>query len=116
MKVILSRKGFDSSVGGHASPILPDGRMVSLPIPSSIDRLSYSELGLPGSRTYADLIREIDAGARIDGMGAHLDPDLVAATRPRKRNWRPALGQIGSAAGHLKNQHVGEGDLFLFYG
>jgi len=33
MKVILSRKGFDSSYGGCASPILPDGTLLSLPIP-----------------------------------------------------------------------------------
>ncbi|RIE11762.1 hypothetical protein SMC3_08215 [Candidatus Cryosericum hinesii] len=35
MRVILSRKGFDSGYGGWASPILPDGRMLSLPIPAS---------------------------------------------------------------------------------
>jgi hypothetical protein len=33
MKVILSRKGFDSEYGGIASPILPDGTLLSLPIP-----------------------------------------------------------------------------------
>ena len=33
MKIILSRKGFDSSCGGVASPILPGGEIVSLPIP-----------------------------------------------------------------------------------
>jgi hypothetical protein len=31
-------------------------------------------------------------------------------------DWRPSLGQIGAAAGHLRNQDVGPGDLFLFYG
>lgn len=33
MKFILSRKGFDSGYGGCASPILPDGTMLSIPIP-----------------------------------------------------------------------------------
>jgi len=33
MKIILSRKGFDSKNGGIASPILPDGALLSLPIP-----------------------------------------------------------------------------------
>ena len=32
MKIILSRKGFDSSSGGGPSPIV-DGRCLSLPIP-----------------------------------------------------------------------------------
>ncbi|MBK6960624.1 MAG: hypothetical protein IPH23_05180 [Gammaproteobacteria bacterium] len=31
----LQQKGFDSSSGGKPSPILPDGRMVSLPILTS---------------------------------------------------------------------------------
>ena len=35
MKLIFSRKGFDSSAGGIPSPILPDGRMISLPIPAN---------------------------------------------------------------------------------
>ena len=33
MKIVLSRKGFDSACGGVASPIFPDGGYVSLPIP-----------------------------------------------------------------------------------
>lgn len=45
MKIILSRKGFDSSAGGVASPILPGGEMISLPIP---------ETGDPPAATYRD--------------------------------------------------------------
>ncbi|MHA1380164.1 MAG: hypothetical protein ACTSRG_17460 [Candidatus Helarchaeota archaeon] len=33
MKIILSRKGFDSSFGGYPSPIFPNGSLLSLPIP-----------------------------------------------------------------------------------
>ena len=33
-KIILSRKGFDSGCGGYPSPILPDGTIISLPIPA----------------------------------------------------------------------------------
>lgn len=35
MKIILSRKGFDSKYGGGSSPILPGGEMLSMPIPAS---------------------------------------------------------------------------------
>ncbi|MBL0351557.1 MAG: hypothetical protein IPP03_02230 [Dechloromonas sp.] len=35
MKVILGRKGFDSSTGGCASPIFPDGSLFPLSIPAS---------------------------------------------------------------------------------
>lgn len=34
MKIILSRKGFDSQFGGEGNPILPDGTLLSFPIPS----------------------------------------------------------------------------------
>ena len=50
MKLILSRKGFDSSAGGIASPILPDGRMISLPIPSSGDDFTFADINVPGCR------------------------------------------------------------------
>ena len=34
MKVILSRKGFDSGAGGYASPLfIREGKFISLPIP-----------------------------------------------------------------------------------
>lgn len=32
MKIVLSRKGFDSASGGVASVILPDGRLQTIPI------------------------------------------------------------------------------------
>ena len=34
MKLIFSRKGFDSQYGGVPSPILSDGTLLPLPIPS----------------------------------------------------------------------------------
>lgn len=116
MKVILSRKGFDSSAGGHASPILPDGTMLSLPIPSSHDSLSYDAIRSANGRSLAKVLSDLGGKTRIAGNGAHLDPDLRAEARPRLPGWRPSLGQIGAAAGHLRNQGVGPGDLFLFYG
>jgi hypothetical protein len=119
VRIVFSRKGFDSSVGGHASPILPDGRMVSLPIPSKLDTLRYADIALRGGGKPGNLqclMDELGIGQRIGARGAHLDPDLVRSARPRRRGWRAAFGQIGAAAGHLRNQGVGPGDLFLFYG
>lgn len=116
MKIILSRKGFDSAAGGCASPILPDGHMVSLPIPSSLDTLSYDELRAPMGLTYRQLLQTLGYARGIEARGAHLDPDLQTNARLRAPGWKPSLGQIGAAAGHLRNQGVGAGDLFLFYG
>lgn len=43
MKIILSRKGFDSANGGIVSPIFEDGTMISFPIPSG-DTDTYDSL------------------------------------------------------------------------
>ena len=116
MKIVLSRKGFDSSVGGYPSPILPCGTMLSIPIPSSLDSLSYADIAGPDDRSYLDYMQELGIAKKIGSNGAHLDPDLRIEARPREKNWRPSLGQIKAAAGHLRNRYVGPGDLFLFYG
>ena len=116
VKIVLSRKGFDSSSGGYPSPILPDGKMLSLPIPGDWETLTYSDIIAPGGKTYAEIIEELDAGAEIGCEGAHLDPDLVPGTLPRPPDWLPAFGQDSAAASHLRNQGVSRGDLFLFFG
>jgi hypothetical protein len=48
MKVILSRKGFDSEYGGIPSPIMPDGTLLSLPIPYEQDIIKYTDLTFQG--------------------------------------------------------------------
>ncbi len=120
MRVILSRKGFDSAAGGMPSPILPDGRLCSLPIPADAqgdrpaDPQRYDEIivqGTPLSQWLTEL-----APRRQHPIHAHHDPDLDPASRPRRPGWRPNLGQIGGAQRHLIDQGVGPGDLFLFFG
>jgi hypothetical protein len=116
MKLILSRKGFDSASGGGPSPILPDGRMVSLPIPESAPAgVPYDELSLDAGRSYADVMRELHISSPAAG-GGHLDPDLREEARVRPPGWRAAFGQCGAAQRHLALQGVGHGDLFLFFG
>ncbi len=113
MRIILSRKGFDSSSGGCPNPILPDGRLVALPIPDADSPVTYSQLQYDPS--IAELASQL-SGRRMAGHGAHLDPDLEAGLQSRNRDWRPVLGQHGAAEGHLCNEDVGGGDLFLFFG
>lgn len=110
-RIVFSRKGLDSAAGGGPSPVI-DGRPVSLPIPAG---------RYPGGRAYASLAGERPALARALGRqvggDCHLDPDLdAAALTQRPAGWRPAFGQVGAAQGHLRNQQVGQGDLFLFFG
>jgi len=115
MRIILSRKGFDSSSGGCPSPILPDGRLLTLPIPDARSGIAYRDLQIEGinpGRLVSQLTRAKVKGSR----GAHLDPDLNAGHLPRLPGWRAVLGQHGAAQGHLLKQNVGPGDLFLFFG
>jgi len=64
MKVILSRKGFDSKNGGMPSPILPDGTLLSLPIPSPLDTEKFSRLKYC-EKTYLEIIKELKPRTKI---------------------------------------------------
>jgi hypothetical protein len=113
MKVILSRKGFDSSNGGCPSPILPDGTLLSLPIPSQ-DRDAYEALSFRGLN-YGTLLEQLRPGQAFSRC--HLDPDLRPDLRiSGTEGWRPAFGQTDAAQGLLANAGVERGDLFLFFG
>jgi hypothetical protein len=69
MKIILSRKGFDSAYGGYPSPIFPSGEMISLPIPLE-DSMRYSDLKV-GQTTYFAQMKELRP--RIKCKGKWLD-------------------------------------------
>jgi len=115
MRLILSRKGFDSTSGGCPNPIFPDGSMLALPIPDKTSPVRYRDLVWRG-RNVGDLVEHLTKGKRRRDYAAHLDPDIRRELRPRAPGWKPVLGQRGSAQGHLRNQGVGVGDLFLFWG
>ncbi len=123
MKIILSRKGLDSSFGSVPSPILPDGRLVPVPIPEihrpepSLPTLADLSLwsGPPDIST-ADLMTQVSRGKMNGSTTVHLDPDLDSLTIARRPGWRGAFGQSGAAERHLQNQGVTIGDLFLFFG
>jgi len=118
MKVILSRKGFDSVYGGYPSPILPDGRMISFPIPSTSDHIqtSYSDLQLDSQTTYYDLMQMLGMKKWSKDTKCHLDPDIRRDVKNRKSGWKACFGQCDKAQAHLHNQKVTKGDLFLFFG
>ena len=113
MKVILSRKGFDASNGGRPSPILPDGTLLSMPIPSD-DSIGYDEICYDDIM-YSDLLKQLNPKKAYSKC--HLDPDIRENNRIVDiPEWKPAFGQIDSSQGVLKNAHVEVGDIFLFFG
>lgn len=125
MRIILSRKGFDSANGGYPSPIMPDGRMVSLPIPEGNFGVKYSELYLTHGKSYCSIMQDLInqdivlANKKMtldENTCCHLDPDIYKEITDRNEGWRGAFGQVSGAQTHLENQGVKEGDLFLFFG
>jgi hypothetical protein len=103
MRIVFSRKGFDSAAGGGPSPIV-GGRPLSLPIPAgAASRTSYDALGL------GEHARRASRG-RITGAGmCHHDPMFLPDDIC-------LFGQCGAAQTHLANQGVGVGDVFVFFG
>jgi len=116
MKIILSRKGFDSRFGSQPSPILPDGTLLSLPIPSKNDDLKFTDLHYQ-DKSYYELIKELKPDCKIkENYTCHLDPDIKRNVIKREPSWRGLFGQTGRAQGHLHNENIGLNDIFLFFG
>jgi hypothetical protein len=120
VKVILSRKGFDSGKGSgeSPSPILPCNTLVSLPIPDAKEtHLKYENVFYDPQQKKS--IKELMDRLKIttDTDKCHLDPDInYYAKKGRHKDWIGAFGQAGAAAGHLRNKEIKRGDLFLFFG
>ncbi|MBR4461234.1 MAG: macro domain-containing protein [Erysipelotrichaceae bacterium] len=115
MKIIISRKGFDWANGNVPSPVLPDGTLLSMPIPS-YDDISLGDLSYKG-RSYRSIMEELCPRRSFSGLLCHLDPDIRKNNRlVYPDDWVPAFGQADTAQQHLENQGVEKGDLFLFFG
>ena len=117
MKIILSRKGVDSSAGGFASPIFPDGQMISIPIPDSRAQVRYRDIhATDANRLIGKLVKNLSRGKLAATRCVHVDPDLDPASLPRESGWQPLFGQCGAAQSHLDSLGIGAGDLFVFFG
>jgi hypothetical protein len=102
VRVIFSRKGFDSAAGNAPSPII-DGEPISLPIPTKRrSETSYLAAGL------GEIVEQVTKGRIGAGELCHEDPMFS--------NGRWAFGQTGAAQTHLERNGVGVGDVFLFFG
>jgi len=104
MRIIFSRKGFDSAAGGGPSPIV-SGRPLSLPIPCTkgLSPVTYGDLGL------GEHAAKASRGKLGAGDACHFDPMF-------REDGTAILGQCHAAQGHLVKQGVAEGDVFVFFG
>jgi hypothetical protein len=102
VRIILSRKGFDSGAGGAPSPMTPSS-LTSLPIPTNRrSETTYDDLHLGG------VVEKATSGKIGADHLCHADPFFFEG--------RCAFGQTGSAQSHLANNGVCPGDVFLFFG
>jgi hypothetical protein len=122
-RIVLSRKGFDQAAGGCPSPILPGGRLFSIPIPESEGHTAHAQFEDLGSQNELPLPRSLGSsvGRTIPLTGpVHLDPDIRPSLRPAFASKHCAstypYGQDNASQTHLDNEGVGPGDLFLYFG
>ena len=140
-KIVLSRKGYDSSSGGSFSPYDPSSlRYMVLPIPESdedaevgnalrFEDVKIREGYLPYTASNLGELIEVSGRKQmlcrrregrdtwIDCRHAHLDPWLGPCPwlDGDSNHHVGAFGQVGTSQAHLRNQGVGEGSLFLFF-
>lgn len=131
-KLVLSRKGFDSDSGNGYSPFDPfTGKYIVLPIPEdngSGKRYKYEEIQLDEQyfegvkvSNLQELIRHPNLGYsamtinEVMSRSAHYDPILSKCPWIINGPEFGAFGQSDAAAGHLRNNNVREGSVFLFY-
>lgn len=131
-KLILSRKGFDSASGNGYSPFDPKtGKFIVLPIPEDEEKdalYKYNELSLVSqffeginAKNLQELINHPkmyfgkNTKIEVRNRSAHYDPILGRCPWLTNGPEFGAFGQSEAAAGHLRNNQVQEGSIFLFF-
>lgn len=115
-RIILSRKGFDSSTGktpSRASPIFEDGSIFSIPVQiNNTDPDAYGNVEYGGINAYEAIkytYKNAKSGSPYNKEDrCHFDPNLSILPG--------VFGQQGSDQGELEKCGISEGDLFLFFG
>jgi len=89
-----------------------------MPIPEKAiaqHQIAYNQLHWR-EHSIGKMVEDLSKGKVKGDRLTHLDPDLHPKSLPRTSDWLPLFGQEAAAQGHLNNQGVGTGDLFLFFG
>jgi len=132
MKIIFSKKGFDSCYGGYPNIIDEKGNFIIIPIPLSQEEQSsakykgqfYNEIKCYEKSIYEYMkennIQKIKNGKaepisiNNEDIPCHADPNIHNFFKCEK-SFSGSLGQIKSALKQLTNCKVEKDDIFLFY-
>lgn len=131
MKVILSRKGMDTSNGNIPNLILPksDGTcdLVMLPIPNPThyctiqkDKAKYKDLHFEKATNYPNfstlLKNTFEKKKNVYWeQTCHADPNLIDFfDQANQTKFLGTVGQAGESQSHL--QKINKGDIFIFFG
>ena len=118
MRIVLSRKGWDSGSGGRPNLIFDEtGEMVMLPIPEYENDVTYDKLHLSRDENIRNhLKRIVPAHCQKTNIPftCHADPNLRNLFG--RKEYQGSLGQVSTSQTHLKNQKIKVGDVFIFFG
>ncbi len=115
MKVILCRIGETSqSAWGVPNPLWPEGGLCLLPPEEGGGRLRLREFSY-NSKGLASQLEALGGAKGLARRGVSLNPDIDPASVERAPGWRPSFEISGDLRAHLLDQHIGEGDLVLFF-
>ena len=106
--LVISRKGFDSTTGGRASPIFETGEIFSVPIPQKKQSpFRYRDLQF-NDLAGQEISNLIGAKTFSDKDFCHVDPQFL--------DKNGIFGRAGGAQAELDNCGIEREDLFLFFG
>jgi len=114
----MIRKGCDSDFGGIPGVILPNGRIVYIPIPGDdFEEICYGDIHFGGDMgKLSALLGQVGPNMRFNGKGfpvsdkskCHFDSDLDYNAYPRAEGWRGCFGQADAAQTVLRKASVVE--------
>ena len=116
MKVILSRKGLDSTYCDIANLCINNNELVMLPIISKNNTAIYRDLSLCENSTTFNVVEQVFNYSKTINIDTHCHADPNLINFYNVDSFLGSLGQVNSSQTHLKKQNVKEGDIFIFFG
>jgi len=125
VKLVLdeeSDKGIQSDVArALVSIIFENGKMQTLPTPNAKDNIRYADILCPAeNKSLYEVMKKVNPKIRCktwielsQESTCHLDPNIDYRSIKSEKGWRGCFGQGAAAQSVLKNNMVGEGDIFI---